>query len=74
MTITPKSFADMTSGECRWVGRCDLHVYCLRPAGTAPTFKLLTADDPPDVWQPDGWTTGVAVAVRINAILAADAA
>lgn len=25
------SLADMESGECRWIGRRDIHVYCRAP-------------------------------------------
>jgi hypothetical protein len=25
------NFSDMQSGECRWVGRHDIHVYCHHP-------------------------------------------
>ena len=83
MTIKPHTLADMRSGESRWVGRTDLHVYCWAPCDPvtmangktgwqrrAPVYKLLTADDPPNVWEQVGWGTAADVCRRINAILA----
>lgn len=31
----------MTSGECRWIGRHDIHVYCMAPAGQAPSYCVV---------------------------------
>jgi hypothetical protein len=44
--------ADMGSGECRWVGRYDIHVYCRNPLlrdgqgwrRGLPSYKVVTED------------------------------
>lgn len=87
MTIKPPELADMRSGECRWIGRYDLHVYCWAPCDQvtmangktgwqrrAPVYKLLIAGEPPNVWDRVGWGTAAEVCQRINAMMAAEAA
>ena len=47
-----RELADMGSGECRWVGRYDIHVYCRNPLVRdghgwrrgLPSYKVVTAD------------------------------
>jgi hypothetical protein len=31
----------LESGECRWVGRRDVQVYCRRPSGAEPTYCVV---------------------------------
>lgn len=31
----------LESGECRWIGRHDVHVYCRRPRGVEPTYCVV---------------------------------
>ena len=35
----------MASGECRWIGRHDIHVYCMAPAGRAASYCVVCPDD-----------------------------
>lgn len=72
----------MTTGQCRWVGREDIHVYChnpmrevLRPDGR--TAWQRTAEDArycvvcPDAGMDYGqWMTAVDTARAVDAILA----
>lgn len=77
----------MKSGESRWIGRTDLHVFCWAPCDPVPmpdgrvawkrrqpVYKLLTADCPPNVWDSTGWTTAADVARQIESILTREAA
>jgi hypothetical protein len=42
-----KNLATMESGECRWIGREDVHVYCRNPHNAAvPTYKVVTPKRP----------------------------
>ncbi len=34
----------MESGECRWIGRHDVHVYCRRPSGVDPAYCVVCPD------------------------------
>jgi hypothetical protein len=36
-----KQLARMQSGECRWVLRDDVHVYCHAPRGHEPTYCVV---------------------------------
>lgn len=53
----------MQPGECRWIGRHDLHVYCFgtRVAGVyrrdVRAFKVWTADSVGSPWDRGGWMT-----------------
>jgi hypothetical protein len=77
----------MTSGECRWIGRHDLHVYCVAPCELVrtafgrdgwqrkpPAFKLWTEGSAGSVWDEGGWTTAANVARQIENILAKEVA
>jgi hypothetical protein len=61
----------MTSGECRFVGRVDIHVYCRAPAGQSRVFKVWTVDSEGSPWEPDGWVDAAVAAGQIEAILEA---
>jgi hypothetical protein len=37
--------SDIASGECRWIGRHDLHVYCHAPAGREPRYCVVCPDE-----------------------------
>jgi hypothetical protein len=69
------SMLSMSPGECRWVGREDLHVYCWgtsidgRYDPRVTQFKLWTADSTGSVWDAAGWKSGPAVAREIEAII-----
>jgi len=69
------SMLGMAPGECRWVGREDLHVYCWgtsvdgRYDPRATQFKLWTADSTGSVWDAAGWKSGPAVAREIEALI-----
>lgn len=67
---------EMKPGECRWIGREDINVYCWQPCDlvTMPsgrqgwmrrvaTFKVWTAASSGSPWNADGWVPA-AVAVR----------
>lgn len=53
----------MTVGECRWVEREDMHVYCWgsrigkRYDPTVKVYKLWAGKTVGSVWDRDGWTT-----------------
>lgn len=52
----------MDSGECRWIGRHDLHAYCRAPAGHEPSYSLVC----PDAGLEYGtWTTAADAAATI---------
>lgn len=81
------SLHDMKSGECRWIGRHDLHVYCWAPLDKIhsddgrpcryvrrPSMFKLWTDDAGSVWDATGWTTAAEVARMIRGILAHEVA
>lgn len=39
-----RALVAMTSGECRWIGREDVHVYCRSPLNQGRTYRVVTAD------------------------------
>lgn len=72
----------MTSGECRWVGREDVHVYCWAPCDLVlmphgrhgwqrrqPVFKAWTSDSVGSPWDDAGWVTAAVVVRQIESIL-----
>ena len=60
----------MTSGECRWVGRYDIHVYCWAPLNRPAVFKVWTADSVGSPWDDAGWVTASVAVRQIESILA----
>lgn len=38
------SIRSLSSGECRWIGRHDIHVYCMAPAGRAASYSVVCPD------------------------------
>jgi len=66
-----RTITDMQPGECRWVGRQDLHVYChgsevdgkYRP--DVRVYKLWTIDSIGSVWDAAGWATAAEVATLV---------
>lgn len=78
-----RTIRDMESGECRWVGRPDIHVYCRNPMAPiiGPTGRPGWRRDPeaaryrvvcPDAGLEDGtdWMTAGAVLAVVDRILA----
>lgn len=41
---TLNAILSMDSGECRWIGRHDVHVYCRRPSNVEPTYCVVCPD------------------------------
>ena len=68
MTSAERSMSQMTSGECRWIGREDLHVYCWGPMSQPRVYKIWTIDSIGSVWDDEGWTDATTVAKQIAAI------
>lgn len=33
--------AELASGECRWIGREDVHVYCHAPVGREARYRVI---------------------------------
>jgi hypothetical protein len=63
---TLKAILSMGSGECRWVGRYDVHVYCRRPRGVEPTYCVVC----PDAGLEHGhWTSADCAANTIDYLL-----
>jgi hypothetical protein len=44
MSDTQYDLERMDSGECRWIGRHDIHVYCHAPAKREPTYCVVCPD------------------------------
>jgi hypothetical protein len=70
---------EMESGECRWMGRPDLHVYCRgtrvggRYDARVRQYKLWWPGRPAawgsSPWNDGGWESWPAVAARIEEIM-----
>ena len=61
----------LTSGECRWIGREDIHVYCHAPLAVTPTYCVVC----PDAGLPyDNWVIAVEAVRLIESALATRAA
>lgn len=73
---------DMKPGECRWIGREDINVYCWQPCDLVmmpsgrqgwvrreATFKAWTADSVGSPWSADGWVSATAVVHQIKQLL-----
>lgn len=65
------SICGMVSGECRWIGREDIHVYCMRPMGLPATYAIAC---PAAGLDAETWTTAADVARQIESILTMEAA
>jgi hypothetical protein len=69
----------MEAGECRWMGREDMHVYCngSRVDGKYDArervYKLWTKGCQGSPWDKDGWTSWSMVGQQIDALLKGDA-
>jgi hypothetical protein len=65
----------MEAGECRWMGREDMHVYCngSRVDGkydaSEKVYKLWTAGCRGSPWDKDGWTSWSMVGQQIDELL-----
>jgi hypothetical protein len=44
MTDTQYALERLDSGECRWIGRHDIHVYCHAPAKREPAYCVVCPD------------------------------
>lgn len=56
--------SDIASGECRWIGRHDLHVYCHAPAGREPRYCVVCHDEgleylPYEEWLPEAQAAAI---------------
>lgn len=63
----------MTSGECRWIGRPDIHVYRWSPIKVDPLWKVRTVASTGSVWDDAGWSDAATVIRQIEALLRKDA-
>jgi hypothetical protein len=69
----------MEAGECRWMGREDMHVYCngSRVDGKYDArervYKLWTKGCQGSPWDKDGWTSWSMVGQQIDALLKGEA-
>lgn len=64
---------EMTSGECRWIGRPDLHVYCHAPAGREPRYCVVCPDEGLEYLPYDQWITATEAWRVVDRILAGKA-
>jgi hypothetical protein len=44
MSDTLYEIESLASGECRWIGRHDIHVYCHAPAKREPAYCVVCPD------------------------------
>lgn len=76
MRIT-ESLAQMKSGEARWVGRVDIHVYCWAPCDLVempsgrtgwqrrvPLYKVWDGEGSP--WDKTGWVSAAEAAAAVR--------
>lgn len=50
------TLSTLASGECRWIGRHDLHVYCHAPAGREPRYCVVCPEEgleDYEAWMPE---------------------
>ena len=57
---------DMQSGECRWIGREDIHVYCHAPAGREPRYCVVC---PEGGMEHGNWMTADEAGLTVSRIL-----
>lgn len=57
----------LESGECRWIGREDIHVYCRAPAGRQALYSVVC---PMAGLGPHSWVPAEAAALVVEKILA----
>jgi hypothetical protein len=64
-TATVAQLLSMSSGECRWIGRHDVHVYCHAPRGRDARFSVLcsTVGRQTHNWMPAADAVGVIDAI-----------
>ena len=73
-----RTITDMNPGECRWVGRPDLHVYCNgsevngQYRSDVRVYKLKTINSIGSVWDASGWATAAEVATLVAKEVAND--
>lgn len=63
---TLNAISAMEGGECRWIGRHDVHVYCRRPSGVEPTYCVVCPDAG---LQHGNWGTANCAAKTIESLL-----
>lgn len=56
----------LESGECRWIGREDIHVYCRAPAGRQALYSVVC---PMAGLGPHSWVPAEAAAELVAGIL-----
>jgi len=75
MTALEKTLKAMVAGECRWVGRDDLHVYCMgsRVGGdyrtAAKVFRVVTGEGTDEEFAALPWLPLPAAVSEINRLL-----
>lgn len=65
MSIT--QIESLTRGECRWIGREDIHVYCHAPAGRDAAYCIVCPEAGLDYGT---WITADEAAVIVDRIVA----
>lgn len=58
----------MASGECRWILRHDIHVYCFAPAGREPRYGVVCPDAGLDHRPTEEWVPATEAAALIGSI------
>lgn len=56
------TLSTLSSGECRWIGRHDLHVYCHAPLGREPLYCVVCPDEgleDYEAWLPEGQAAAI---------------
>ena len=61
-----KQIQSMQSGECRWIGREDIHVYCHAPMRHEPRYCVVCPAGDMDY---GNWTTAAGAASQVDSIL-----
>lgn len=56
----------LQSGECRWIGREDIHVYCHAPMGREPRYCVVC---PEGGLEYGNWTTAAEAAEEVESVL-----
>lgn len=58
----------MASGECRWILRHDIHVYCFAPAGREPRYGVVCPAAGLEYRPESEWVTATDAAALIGSI------
>ena len=56
----------LQSGECRWIGREDIHVYCHAPLQHEPRYCVVCPDGGLEY---GNWTTAAEAAAQVEGVL-----